>query len=198
MAPRPEPFVIDDFFSFWAEHDHVRTGSNVIRRSVIERVGPQRADLRLSQDLEYWGLIATSGPWGFIPEPLWVGDSRHQATANWAEKYAERRRLCPTVEAWQERILPRLLPRQLPAFERVRGRVAAGFALSKILAGDSGEALEIVRRYGPSMPDNPVTRLQALGARGGRAGWSLVCRLLRAREAVKAKWLRRRSTVRHD
>ncbi|MBM3883621.1 MAG: glycosyltransferase [Verrucomicrobia bacterium] len=66
--------VLEKFFRFWAEQDHVRTGSNVIRRSVINQAGFQRADLRMSQDSEYWGYIATHGQWGFIPEPLWVGN----------------------------------------------------------------------------------------------------------------------------
>jgi len=48
-------YVLDDFFDTWGRHDHVRTGTVLMRRDVIEKAGPQRADLRISQDLEYWG-----------------------------------------------------------------------------------------------------------------------------------------------
>ena len=57
----PDGFELDNFFDFWAKHDHVRTGTVVIRREVIEKSGFQRTDLRISQDLEYWGYIATFG-----------------------------------------------------------------------------------------------------------------------------------------
>jgi hypothetical protein len=181
-----EARVLEDFFGFWAEHDHVRTGTVVMRHDAVRRAGPQRADLRVSQDLEYWGYLATFGPWGFITEPLWVGNSRASGRRAWRAKYRERRRQCPTVESWQERILPRLTPRQRPAFETVRGRVAAGFAHTKVLAGSRDEARHIVTTYGASMPPGPVTSLMRRGAGAGAAGWWTVCAVIRARERLKA------------
>jgi len=181
-----EPFVIDDFYAFWAAHDHVRTGSAVIRKSVIDRAGGQRADLRVSQDLEYWGYIATFGPWGYIPEPLWVGNSRAAAAApGWLNKYQKRRRLCPTVEAWQERLLPRLTPQQMPAFKVVRGRVAAGYAHNQVLAGRADVGLQILRDYGGDLPRNRVTRLLRFGCAGGPIGWWGACTVVRLRERLK-------------
>ena len=91
----PSPFtagVLENFYEFWARYDHVRTGSNVIRREVIDRAGLQQPDLRISQDLEYWGYLATWGKWGFIPEQLWVGDSTPVAASQgWMKKYHTRR-----------------------------------------------------------------------------------------------------------
>jgi len=182
-----QPMVIDNFFKFWAEHDHVRTGSNVIRRSVIDEAGGQRADLRVSQDLEYWGFIATFGKWGFIPIPLWVGNSRETASSSgWLKKYEKRRRLCPTVESWESRILPRLSKDEICAFEVVKGRVAAGYAHNKILGGDLAGARNIVSLYGDIMPENKLTRIIRLGWRLGSPGWRVVCELVRMRERIKA------------
>src|SRR5262249_10514433 len=65
------PFVIENFFEFWADQDHIRTGSAVMRRSVLIEAGLQQENLRFCEDLELWGLLATFGKWGFIPEPLW-------------------------------------------------------------------------------------------------------------------------------
>jgi hypothetical protein len=178
--------VLDDFFSFWAKEDHVRTGSAVIRRSVIDRAGFQRADLRVSQDLEYWGYIATFGKWGFIPEPLWVGNSRSAgARTGWSGKYSLRRRLCPTVEAWQERLLPRISPEQMPSFRIVRGRVAAGYGHNHILAGRRSEARRIFDRYGSEMPSNPITSLLRRGTALGSLGWLTACAAVCFREWLK-------------
>jgi glycosyltransferase involved in cell wall biosynthesis len=88
------PSIVEHFFDFWADQDHLRTGSAVIRRWVIEEAGYQRADLSISQDLEYWGYLATYGEWGFIPEPLWVGEPMTAAKVQgWQNKYRQRRRL---------------------------------------------------------------------------------------------------------
>lgn len=181
------PLVLDDFYQFWAEQDHVRTGTVLVRRSVIEEAGGQCANLRISQDLEYWGYLATFGKWGFIPEPLWVGNSRQIGKqSGWLKKYRKRRRLCPTVEAWQDRILTRLTTAQRPFFFKVRGRVAAGYAHAKILGGNRQGARDIVRTYGDDLPQNRVTRLLRIGQRSGFIGWHLVCALLVAREHLKS------------
>jgi hypothetical protein len=188
------PIVLENFFKFWAEQDHVRTGSAVIRKSVIDEAGAQRADLRVSQDLEYWGYIATFGKWGFIPEPLWVGGSRAAAVApGWLKKYQQRRSLCPTVEAWEKRIVPRLKDYERPGFEVVRGRVAAYYAHNKILAGDLNEAMTIVRTYGASMPRNLLTSLMIAGYRLGDMGWRVVCFIIKSKEIAKALRLRMRA-----
>ena len=186
-APR-QPMVLDDFFGFWARHDHIRTGSNIIRRRVIEAAGYQREDLRISQDLEYWGFLATFGKWGFIPSIYFVSDGTAAATAQgWAAKYRARRRLCPTVEQWEARIRPRLAEKDIAAFHVVRARVAASFAHSRILAGDDASAAGIVRKYGQEFAPSWRNETLVLGANGGQLRWKLVCNLLRLRENTKSK-----------
>ncbi len=181
------PGVVENFFDFWARHDHVRTGTVLIRRAVIERAGPQRADLRVSQDLEYWGYLATFGPWGFLPEPLWVGNSRSAAVVSgWIKRYRPRRRQCPTLERWQSRIVPRLAREDVPGFEIVRGRVAAGLAHHMILGGAPARALETVRAHGEAMPPTVATRILRVGARAGGPLWWLLCGAVHAREYAKA------------
>jgi len=193
----PDGIVLDDFFATWAAHDHVRTGTVLIRRDVIDRAGGQRADLRISQDLEYWGYIATFGPWGFIPRILWVGDSAAgAAAAGWVDRYRTRRRLCPTVEQWQQRIAARLTAEQAESFAVVRGRVAANYAQSKILGGDRRGAWEIVGRYGADFPPGRVNRVMRAGRRAGRPGWLAACALVRGYEHGKSWWLARRARAR--
>lgn len=192
----PAPVMLDDFFAFWARHDHVRTGSVLIRKTAIDQAGPQKADLRVSQDLEYWGMIATLGPWGYIPEALWVGNSRAAAVGfAWLRKYRQRRKMCPTVEAWQERLLPRITPAQMPHLQVVRGRVAAGYAQNHVLGGNSAQARHIVATYGAEMPNNKLTRLLRLGHRCCRVGWWLTCRLVIGREYLKVLLLQARKLL---
>jgi glycosyltransferase involved in cell wall biosynthesis len=186
----PDGFVINNFFNFWAKYDHVRTGTVLIRREIIEKAGYQRADLRISQDLEYWGYIATFGPWGFIPKPLWVGDSASFAgRTGWTQKYRKRRNLCPSIEQWQERIVPRLRQEDLAGFQVVRGRVVGSFALNKILGGDDESAKRIVAKYGNQMPVNWSTNLMQRGFIAGSFGWKAVCTFIRLRELLKSTFL---------
>ena len=182
-----KPIILDDFFKFWAEQDHVRTGTALIRHNVIKKAGMQRDDLRVSQDLEYWGYIATYGKWGFIPRPLWVGNSRsHARGVDWLKKYHKRRLMCPTVESWQKRILPRLSIEQLPHFYKVRGRVASNFVQNKIIVGKRKEALQIVKKYGDDMPKNRLTHILRTGARYGTMGWLTACMIIVIHEYFKA------------
>ena len=83
-----KPFVLDDFFSFWATYMHVCTGSVVIRSEVIKQIGGMRTDLRITEDLEFWALVSTYGSWGFIPEILFVSDGMETITnqAEWLKK----------------------------------------------------------------------------------------------------------------
>jgi glycosyltransferase involved in cell wall biosynthesis len=187
------PFVISNFFKFWAEQDHVQTGAIMIRKEVMDQAGGMREDLRISQDLEYWAYVATFGRWAFIPEVLYVNNSRINARGSWLKRYRKRRKLCPTVASWQRRIVDRLHREEKPYFEIGQGRVAAGFAYNKILGGDRSSARTIVQEYGNSMPVNPVTRLLKAGHGLGSPVWHGVCGLLAAREVYKDLKLRRKA-----
>jgi len=183
---RLRPRVLESFFDFWGKHSHVRTGSNLIRRDVIEEAGYQRADLRISQDLEYWGYIATFGKWGFTPEVLWVGDSMSVAArVGWKARYERRWRHCPTVEDWEKRILPRLRQQDWPGFRVIRGRVAMSFAHVSALMGDERAALSITRTYGEDFPPGSISLFLRAGARGGKVGTKLCSLALRLREQLR-------------
>ncbi len=186
-----DPFVLDNFFEFWARYDHVRTGSNVIRHAVITQAGLQREDLRIGQDLEYWGYLATFGRWGFIPRPLWVGNSRQAARqAGWLARYQQRRRLCPEVRQWGSRIEPRLRPEDRQGYARVKGRLAMIYAQNKILSGARKSAYELVREYGATMPACWMSRIMRWAARCGPVGWLVGCGTIRLKEQIKAFRLR--------
>ncbi|WP_338242936.1 glycosyltransferase family 2 protein [Aurantiacibacter hainanensis] len=176
----PGGLVLDNFFDFWAEYDHVRTGTVLFRRSAIDEIGLQNPALRISQDLEYWALLATAGGWGVLPEVLWIGTSETAARkTGWRKKYAARRKLAPTIAAWERRILPRLDAEQQAGFRRVRGRVAAGLMSAHALGGSRAEAQHLLETYGKDMPHGKSTRILAGANRLGLPAWYLATQALR-------------------
>lgn len=186
-----EPFVIEDFFAFWAEHNHIRTGSCVIRKEALDAVGGQVEDLRISEDLELWAMLGTKGYWGFIPEVRCIFDSeRVSAASGWLEKYNLRRSLCPIIEQWQRRIVPELRTRDWAGFKVIRGRLAANFAHTHVIAGRAETARQMVLDYGREMPPVWSAYLMRLGLRFGPTAWALACALIRAREQQKALFMR--------
>lgn len=186
----PEPGVLPSFFDFWAREGHVQTGAILVRGETVRQAGGMRPDLRVSQDLEYWALLATFGSWGFLPEPLYVNNSRSGAQTDWIERHRARWSLCPSVEQWQERVRSRIAKEQQPAFEKVRGQVAAALLHWMILGGKDDEARGTFQSYFDSMPRTKLVRFLSLAENGRAAGWWLAVRLLRIREQTKARRLR--------
>jgi len=181
------PFVIDNFFSFWAEQNHVVTGSSLMRRSAIEMAGYQRTDFRMCEDLEYWGYLATFGKWGFIPEVLWVGDPTPAAASQgWMKKHKARWQELPTLEQWEKRILPRLKPDDMEGFQKVKNKVATNLVHNNILAGNLQEAKNIFMQLGDAAPRGSIMRLLRTAIRGGSPGWFMACKVIRLRERLKS------------
>lgn len=89
---------LDNFFDFWSEHDHIRTGSSVIRREALVSVGLFNEALLIAEDLELWGLLGCCGKWGFIADPLWVCNSEVSGIRKgWLKKIAPVVRIVPLL-----------------------------------------------------------------------------------------------------
>ena len=180
------PRLLDDFYEFWATHDHVRTGTVLMRTDAVRKIDGQLEDLRISQDLEFWGMLATQGPWGFIPTSYWIGDSRVVGKkTGWKKKYEKRRKLCPTVEQWERRLLKSVPDKSRSSFETVRGRVAAGYMHAKIIGGDFAGAKHILEKYGSTLPSTKVKKILTIGSRMGWPGWKIATTIIRFRESLK-------------
>ena len=186
-----DPFVIDDFYLFWAIHDHLHPGAVVLRGSVIDKAGGQRSDLALSGDLEYWGYLATFGKWGFIPRVFFQADGTQVAKGNLYNKYFQRYSLCSSVESWQERILPRLKPEHMEGFKKVRGRIATWFVFAKVFAQKDAEAFTTAKMYRDYL-EGKFGTLWRIGLFAGWLTWKPLCILMRVRTKIQYK-LRSRS-----
>lgn len=182
-----EPFVIDNFFSFWAVYDHVVTGASLLRRSVIEDAGYQRTDFRVCEDLEYWGYLATYGSWGFVPKVLWVSDpTPASASQGWIKKHEKRWQNLPKIEDWESRIKPRLLREDIEGFRKVKDRIAASLVHQNILAGNLERAKAIFLTLAEGQTQNRLIKLLDVGNMFGSLGWFAMCKLIQIRERVKA------------
>ena len=114
QSPVNQPVLLDDFYDFWAKYSHVCTGSALIRTSVAKATGGQREDFRVCEDLEFWALIATYGPWGFIPKVLFTSDGGLITKKHgWLAKARKRWASAVPADIWSQRIVHR----------RVRDRV---------------------------------------------------------------------------
>ena len=188
-APRDagvtEPVVLEDFFDFWAKNNHVCTGSVLMRTVVAQRLGGQREDLRICEDLEFWALLATQGKWGFIPKMLFTSDggivTRKQG---WRRKNMPRWQSAPPVEDWTKRISAGFQGKVPDSFPVALGRIARNLCYSHIMAGKTGLARQEVLKYGKDFPGNRINTVFRDMAKN-RLVWHVFCFFLKIREFVK-------------
>lgn len=175
------PFVLDDFFSFWADYMHVCTGSVVIRSEVIKQTGGMRTDLRITEDLEFWALVSTYGKWGFIPEILFVSDGMETITnqAEWLKKMQIRWNNAPSVTDWEKRIVKRA--NQSEAYKKARGRIARNLVYCQLLSGRESLARREAKLYGRYFTKDAIGKLMDF-AKWSQLTWWGLCKFLKYRE----------------
>ena len=156
------PFVLDDFFSFWADYMHVCTGSVVIRSEDIKRIGGMRTDLRITEDLEFWALVSSYGKWGFIPEILFVSDGMETITnqAEWLKKMQIKWNNAPSVADWEKRIIKRT--NQTEAYKKARGRIGRNLVYCQLLSDRTRIARQEALKYGNYFTKDTIGKLMNL------------------------------------
>lgn len=176
-----KPFVLDDFFDFWAKYMHVCTGSVVIRSEVIKQVGGMRTDLRVTEDLEFWALVSTFGNWGFIPEVLFTSDGMDVITSqtDWLKKMQIRWSNAPSVADWEKRIVNRV--DQTEAYKKARGRIGRNLVYCQLLSGRTHLARHEALMYGNYFTRDAIGKLMNIAKWTPITWWGL-CKLLKWRE----------------
>jgi hypothetical protein len=134
--------------------------------------------------MEFWAYLATFGKWGFIPKVLLFIDGTAVQTGYLYEKYFIRCKRCSSVENWQERILPRLKPADMPGFLNVRGRVATWFTFAKVFVKKDAEAFATAKTY-KNYLEGKFGTLWRIGLIAGWLTWKPLCVLLRARTKIQ-------------
>lgn len=176
-----QPFVLDDFFSFWASYMHVCTGSVVIKSEIIKQIGGMRTDLRITEDLEFWALVSTYGKWGFIPEILFVSDGMETITnqAEWLKKMQIRWNNAPSVSDWEKRIVKRAS--QTEAYKNARGRIGRNLVYCQLLSGRICLSRQEALKYGKYFTKDVIGKLMNLTKWTPVTWWGL-CKFLKWRE----------------
>ena len=176
-----QPFVLDDFYSFWATYMHVCTGSVVIRSEVIKQIAGMRTDLRITEDLEFWALVSTYGRWGFIPEILFVSDGVETITdqTEWLKKMQIRWNNAPSVADWEKRIVKRA--NQTEAYKKAIGRIGRNLVYCQLLSDRTRIARQEALKYGNYFTKDTIGKLMNLAKWSSLTWWGL-CKFLKWRE----------------
>ena len=185
QTPIQQPVLLDDFYDFWAKYNHVCTGSVLIRSAVAKATGGQREDFRVCEDLEFWALVATYGPWGFIPQVLFTSDGG--AITNkigWHKKAKKRWASAVPIDEWSKRILQRLPDNLKDSFPRAQARIARGLAYSMMMDGRYEFARQDVLKCSALFPQNRLNSIFAICSRS-RCLWFLFATILRIREYLR-------------
>lgn len=176
-----KPFVLDDFFAFWATYMHVCTGSVVIRMDVVRRIGGMRTDLRITEDLEFWALVSTYGKWGFIPEVLFTSDGTDSIAnqSDWLKKMQIRWNNAPSIADWEKRLVERV--ELTEAYKKARGRISRNLTYCQLLSGRIRLAQHEALKYGNYFTKDTIGKLMNI-AKWTPITWWGMCKLLKWRE----------------
>jgi len=177
-----EGIELEDFFSFWANHNHICTGSIMIRSEIAKLTRGQREELRIAEDLEYWAYLSTFGKIGYIPELLFVSDGL-KVTENigWVAKHLPRWESAVTIEDWQKRIVEKLNSEQQKNFSKIRGYIGRNLVYSILMSKRYQLARTQIKVYGKEFPKDLMTRILRFGA-SNSLFWFIVSQTLIWRE----------------
>lgn len=183
------PFVIDDFFAVNTRWDHVCTGSMMARTDDVKLTGGQRSDLRITEDLEFWALLATKGKWGFIPEVLFTSDGTDAILDRngWLKKMQVRWNNAPTIEDWQKRLIKNSSSLEgSDSFKRARGVISRNLTYCQLLSGRFDIARHEACLYGSYFTKDKIGCLMNL-CKFPTCMWNAMSMILRYREYHRFK-----------
>lgn len=180
-----EPILIINFFQFWAQHNHVCTGSVLMRTQIVRKTGGQRMDLRITEDLEFWAYLATFGQWGFIPDLLFISDGGEVSRQlGWMEKNTKRWASAPTIDVWESRIKKKLPVNLEESYNIKRGQIVRNLAYSMLLAGKLERARLDIRQNSKFLPTDKLSQILKTGAII-RPVWIVLTQVLFLREKYR-------------
>ena len=176
------PIVLDSFFAFWDENNHVCTGSVLMVTKIVKLVGGMRDDFFITEDLEFWGYLACFGQWGFIPMPLFVSDGGAVTKkTGWLEKNKKRWASAPLIEEWEKRISSRIKEAQLFGYKKIPKWLVKNLIYSMILSERESIALQQLNKYRALMPYDLLGIILKLSSHSA-SFFYYVCYLLQRRE----------------
>lgn len=181
IIPEKDSFVIDDFYSFWALHQHVGTCSTTMLTEVVRKTNGQRFDLRVTEDWEFWFYLASFGKWGMIPDILYVSDGGEVTRKEgWLKKMQIRWKNAPSVEEWQMRLKDRVDTSSL-GYKKAIGIIARNLCYCQLLSGRNELSRNEALRYGDYFKKDIIGNLMNM-AKSSRLTWNILVAFLKYRE----------------
>lgn len=179
-----EGYVIKDFFRFWGERMHICPGGAMMRTEVVKATGGMREDLRITEDLEFWGYSALFGKWGLMPEVLFMGCGAQTVTSreDWIRRMKRRWDNAPTVAEWEKRLIakcPSLIDDD--SYRVAQGAIARNLVYCQLLSGRTRLARKEALKYGRYFTKDAIGKLMILAKWTPLTWWGL-CKLLKWRE----------------
>lgn len=177
-----EPFIINDFFMLWMDQELVCTGSVLMKTSLAKKIGGQREDLRVTEDIEFWACIAVLGKWGFIPKILFISDGTLIAkNIGWIEKNLKRWESAPTIEIWEKRII-KLKEGQIPnSYKQFRGKILKNLTYSMLMSKRINTSYNMIKKNRKQLPNDKFSALYKLFSLN-RILWNIMAFFLIKRE----------------
>jgi glycosyltransferase involved in cell wall biosynthesis len=173
-ASNTDGWMLNDFFPFWANHNHICTGSALIRMEVIHKAGGQLEDMRISEDLEYWAYLSTFGTWGFLPKVLFVSDGdKVTRKIGWWKKKQERWHKAPDLDTWEKRLLTRLEKPLSENYLLCRARVGKSLGYAALLSGRLETGRSIILSCKNHLPNDKLSILLKYGSKNKLQWWIL-------------------------
>ncbi|MDE6152102.1 MAG: hypothetical protein K2G12_08995 [Prevotella sp.] len=155
----------------------------MIRAEYAKRTGGQRMELRITEDLEYWALLATYGKFGMIPEVLFTSDGTDLVKGDgWLNKMEKRWRNAPSIAEWEKRIVvakPELHDDE--GYKRARGRISRNLTYCQLLSGRLSLSRHEALEYGNYFTKDAIGRLMNV-AKHSSITWWMLAKFLRYRE----------------
>lgn len=184
-----EPIVLENFFAFWGVWMHVCTGSIMIRKEFAQKADGQREDLRITEDLEFWALLATYGKYGFIPDVLFTSDGTDaiKDQKEWLRKMKVRWANAPSIAEWERRIIANQHALEMDEdYLLARGRISRNLTYCQLLSGRTALARSEAMKYGAYFTKDTIGKLMNIAKWTPLTWWALCC-LLKYREYHRFK-----------
>lgn len=175
------PFIIENFYSFWAIHRHAGTCSTTMRTYIVKQTKGQRTDLRVTEDWEFWFYLASFGKWGMIPQILYVSDGGEVTRKEgWLKKMQIRWNNAPSVEEWQKRLVNKV-DINSEAYKKAVGVVARNLCYCQLLSGRNALSRREALKYGKYFLKDKIGKLMNI-AKYTSFTWAILTKFLQYRE----------------
>lgn len=179
--------ICPDFFEFWSRYFGVLTGTVMMRTEVARETKGQRKELRLTEDLEFWGYLSTFGKWGFIPRLLFTTDPGILLPSERLKKMQGRYEFFADlqIEEWSKRIDSRIGKEQSRSYRKIVNHIKTTIAIANAYTLRYKESYDLVGKWKNDLEPG-LGGVLCKGHSFGKIIWPGICLALRVREFFKS------------